>query len=57
MYFIDIALIDGKYFNLVYDGSGTYSVLEGNKPTDIKIKASTQAEATSKFHAIMNAYR
>ena len=57
MYYIDSIYLEGKYFNLKYAGGGTYQVLEGSRPTDIKFTASTQAEATSKFHAIMNAYR
>ena len=57
MYNLDSLIIEGKYFNLTYAGGGTYRVLEGNRPTDIVIKASTPAEASSKFQAIMNSYR
>ena len=57
MYYIDSINIEGKYYNLKYAGGGTYQVLEGSRPTDIRFSASTQAEAISKFQAIMNSYR
>ena len=55
--YIDQTSQEGVLFNLVYIGNNMYQVLEGNKPTDIRFTASTQAEASSKFQAIMNTYR
>lgn len=55
--YLDNIYLDGTLYNLVYAGNGSYQVLQGSKPTDIRFTASTQAEARSKFVAIMNSYR
>lgn len=55
--YIDQITVEGIRFNLFYNGDESYHILEGNKPTDLNFKASTQAEALDKFQLIMEAYK